>query len=66
MPVSKETLKAMIRDYQGLPISDEELDKVLPEIENYLAAAAQLDELDLSDVMSARLYRAQEIGEANV
>ena len=66
MPVSKETLKAMIRDYQGLPISDEELDKVLPEIENYLDAAAQLDELDLSDVMSARLYRAQELGGANV
>ena len=66
MPVSKETLKAMIRDYQGLPISDEELDKILPEIENYLTAAAQLDDLDLSDVMSARLYRAQELGEANV
>lgn len=65
MPVSKETLKAIIRDYQGLPISDQELDRVLPEIENYLAAAAQLDELDLSDVMSARLYQAQELGEAN-
>ena len=64
MPMSKETLKAMIRDYQGLPISDEELDQVLPEIENYLAAAAQLAELDLSDVMSGRLYRAQE-GELN-
>ena len=63
MPMSKETLKAMIRDYDGLPISDDELDKVLPEIENYLAAAAQLRELDLSDVMSGRLYRAQEGGE---
>ena len=65
MPISKETLKAMIRDYQGLPISDEELDLVLPEIENYLAAAEQMRELDLSDVMSGRLYRAQEGGAEN-
>lgn len=65
MPISKETLQAMIRDYQGLPISDEELDQVLPEIENYMAAAAQLRELDLSDVMSGRLYRAQEGGDRN-
>ena len=60
MPISKETLKAMIRDYEGLSISDSELDLVLPEIENYLTAVNSIAELDLSEVISGRLYRAQE------
>ena len=60
MPISKETLKAMIRDYESLSISDSELDLVLPEIENYLTAVNSIAELDLSEVISGRLYRAQE------
>ena len=60
MPISKETLKAMIRDYEGLSISDSELALVLPEIENYLTAVKSIAELDLSEVISGRLYRAQE------
>ena len=62
MPISKETLKAMIRDYEGLSISDSELDLVLPEIENYLTAVNSIAELDLSEVISGRLYRLQEGG----
>ena len=62
MPISKETLKAMIRDYDGLSISDSELDLVLPEIENYLTAVNSIAELDLSEVISGRLYRPQEGG----
>ena len=57
-----ETLKAMIRDYGGFEISDEELEIVRPALENYLAEVEKLDELDLSGVMSARLLRAQEGG----
>ena len=60
MAISKETLRAMIRDYGGFELSDEELGLVLPEIESYLGEVELLRELDLSKVMSSRLLRAQE------
>ena len=60
MPVSKDTLKALIQEYGGIPLSDEELDLVAPEVDSYLAEATQLRELDLSSVMSGRLMRADE------
>ena len=60
MAISKETLKAMIRDYGGFELSDEELGLVLPEIDNYLGEVELLRELDLSKVTSSRLLRAQE------
>ena len=60
MPVSKDTLKAMIQEYGGIPLSDEELDLVAPEVESYLREVAQLRDLDLSSVMSGRLMRVQE------
>ena len=60
MPVSKDTLKAIIEEYSGIPLSDEELDLVAPEVESYLKEASQLRDLDLSSVMSGRLMRAQE------
>ena len=60
MSISKETLKAMIKEYDGLNISDSELELVLPEIENYLIAAHSMADLDLSEVFSGRLYRLQE------
>ena len=65
MPVSKDTLKAMIREYGGIPLSDEELDLVTPEVESYLKEVGQLRDLDLSAVMSGRLMRADEGGEDN-
>lgn len=60
MTISQETLRAMIRDYGGFELSDEELGLVLPEIEIYLGEVEVLRELDLSKVMSSRLLRAQE------
>ena len=63
MPIEKETLKAMIRDFHGFDISDEELDLVKPALDNYLAQVEKLRELDLSSVMSSRLLRAKEGGE---
>ena len=65
MPVSKDTLKAMIHEYGGIPLSDEELDLVTPEVESYLKEVGQLRDLDLSAVMSGRLMRADEGGEDN-
>ena len=60
MSISKETLKAMNKEYDCLNISDSELEHVLPEIENYLIAAHSMADLDLSEVFSGRLYRPQE------
>ena len=65
MPVSKETLKAMIREYGGIQLSDAELDLVTPEVESYLKEVGQLRDLDLSAVMSGRLMHADEGGEDN-
>ncbi|MPZ43232.1 MAG: hypothetical protein GEV05_07515 [Betaproteobacteria bacterium] len=60
MKLSPETLKAMIKDYNGIPLSDVELELVWPELENYIAAVEQLDELDLSALFSSRLLRVAE------
>jgi Asp-tRNA(Asn)/Glu-tRNA(Gln) amidotransferase C subunit len=62
MAFSPETLKAMIRDYHGFHLSDEELERIRPELDDYLAAVEQLRELDLSNVVSARVLRAHEGG----
>jgi hypothetical protein len=60
MAISNATLQAMIRDYHGFALSDEELELVRPELDSYLGEVEKLRQLDLSNVMSARLLRAQE------
>ena len=60
MAVPKETLRAMIRDFGGFELSDDELELVMPEIESYLAEMEKIRDLDLHDVMSARLLRTGE------
>ncbi len=55
MSITNETLKAMIRDYNGLELSDDELELVRPELESYFAELKKLENLDLSDVFSGRL-----------
>ena len=55
--ISDETLKAMIRDYNGFELSDEELELVRPELEFYLDELNKLEELDLSNLFSSRLLR---------
>ena len=62
MAVSKETLKAMLRDFQGYELSDAELDIIIPDLDGYVAEVENISELDLSDVMSGRLLRAKEGG----
>jgi hypothetical protein len=53
----------MVHDYQGVPLSDAELELIRPELDNYLAALDALRDLDLSQVLSARLLRVQEGGQ---
>jgi hypothetical protein len=60
MSIPNETLKAMIRDYNGIELSDEELELVRPELESYFAELKKLEDLDLSDVFSCRLMHIPE------
>ena len=60
MAIPNETLQAMIRAFNGFELTDEELERVRPELDNYVNAMERLCELDLSAVMSSRLIRAQE------
>ena len=53
--IPNETLKAMIRDFNGLELSDEELELVRPELESYLIELKKLEDLNLSDIFSSRL-----------
>ena len=62
MGISNETMRAIIRDYGGFELSDEELEQVRPEVDSYIEAMAETAELDLSDTMSSRLLRAAEGG----
>jgi len=63
MSIPKETLQAMIHSYQGFMLTDDELELVRPELDSYLNEVEKLRELDLANVMSGRLLRAQEGGE---
>jgi len=65
MAISKDTLKAMIRDFHGFELSDSEMDLILPELDAYLSELEKLRELDLSKVMSSRLIKADEGGQAD-
>ena len=65
MAISNETLKAMIRDYRGIELSDEELELIRPEVESYMEAMAGIEELDLANLMSGRLLHAEEGGVPN-
>ena len=62
MGISNETMRAMIREYRGFELSDEELELVRPEVDSYIEAMAGIAHLDLSDTMSSRLLRAAEGG----
>ena len=57
MSISNETLKAMIRDYNGVELSDEELSLVRPELDIYFTELEKLEFLDLSDSCSGRLMQ---------
>lgn len=64
MTISKATLQAIIQAYDGFALTDDEIERVRPELETYLQESANLRALDLSTVLSGRLLRAQEGGQA--
>ena len=65
MSVPNETLKAMIRDFHGFELSDDELELIRPELDSYLDEIERLRDLDLSRVFSGRLLRLDEAGAAD-
>ena len=65
MAISDDTLKRMIAEFGGFELSDAELALVRPELESYLEEVENLRSLDLSAVMSSRLLRAAEGGDAD-
>ena len=65
MAISKDTLKAMIRDFHGFELSDSEMDLIAPELDAYLSELEKLRELDLSKVLSSRLIKADEGGQSD-
>ena len=62
MAISTDTLRAMLRDFNGFELSEDELELVRPELESYMAEVENLRELDLYSVMSSRLLSAKEGG----
>ncbi len=64
MAITKETLQAMIREFHGIELSDEELEIIAPALDSYLVEVENLREVDLSDVMSGRILHAQEGGKS--
>jgi len=62
MTVPNATFQVMIRSYHGFALTDDELELVRPELDNYLKEVDKLRALDLASVLSCRLLRAQEGG----
>jgi Asp-tRNA(Asn)/Glu-tRNA(Gln) amidotransferase C subunit len=62
MAISKEILQMMIRDLGLIELSEEELDRLLPDLESYFASIEKIRTLDLTRVPPARQLRAQEGG----
>ena len=65
MSISRDTIRAIIRDYHGFDLTDAEIDLIQPELDFYAQEAEKLRKLDLSDVMSSRLLRVDEGGASN-
>jgi hypothetical protein len=60
MPVTKEMLRAMLESLGGLDMTDDELEKAVPQVQIYADQAAKLQALDLSEVYSGRLLHPEE------
>ena len=58
MSTSKEDLVRMLREIGGPELSDAELEQLLPHVQFYQEQSEKLRQLDLRNVLSARLMRA--------
>ncbi len=58
MAVTKETLKRMIDEMGLIPLSDEELDIILPQVQSTVESGQKLAETDLSSSRVSHVFRA--------
>lgn len=58
MKVTRETLKTMTREFDLVPLTDEELDIVLPNVQAMVDGLKQLEGIDLSEVRVSHVFRA--------
>jgi hypothetical protein len=62
MAISVDTLRAVLNEYGGVEMSDEELAQVAPIVQAFVAEFSRLRELDLTDTYSALQLRADDGG----
>jgi hypothetical protein len=58
MAVSKETLRRMVEEMNLIPLSDEELDQTLPEVQAMVDAMSELSEVNLVETRISHVFRA--------
>ena len=62
MTISTATLRAILDEFGGIPMSDDELTKVTPVVEAFVAEFSRLNELDLGNIDSALQMHADDGG----
>ncbi len=60
MDIRRETIRAMIKDYDSFDLTEEELDIVEAGLKAYADAVAMMGDLELGDVVSARVIQAKQ------
>ena len=58
MAVSKETLRSMVEEMNLIPLSDKELDLILPEVQELTDAMSELSDVDLVETRISHVFRA--------
>ena len=58
MAVSKETLKTMVEEMDLIPLSDKELDQILPEVQELVDLMSDLSDVDLEETRISHVFRA--------
>ncbi len=66
MAVSKETLRRMVTDFDLIPLSDKELDSVIPDVETNLTNLKKIRALKLGKVPTARQMHFTAGGKSDV
>ena len=65
MPISKEGLRHMLKEIDGPELSNGELEQLLPHVQAQQEQIDELRRLDLGNILSARLMRADDGGRAS-
>ena len=60
--ITAVSLRAILDEFGGIPMGDEELKKVVPVVAAFVAEFSRLDELDLADIDSVLQMHADDGG----